>query len=507
MRKKLLALGLLLGLSATAADLKVAMENDASSLDPMEKLLETNALFAHLLYDPLLRYNSKRELEPRLAEKWTVIDDQTIRFQLRHGVKFHSGNPFTADDVVWSFKRLKDSPNFSALYSYFDGFVKVDDHTVDLKLKDKYPLALPPLAYFFIMDSQHFREGERSQLSSNGSGYAAEHVSGTGPFQLESRKPGEKTVLKRFADHWAPGGNVEQLTLNINPSEQERFDQLMQKQVDLTMPIGPRHINALKQDADHELLLVPSEKVIVLQLNQQAAPQFKDKRVRQAVNLSLNRKDIDKRVLQNLATPAGQLSPPSYLGHHPDYAPEFDLAAAQALMKEAGLENGFRVSFIAPTGYFIADDLLANAIVRQLANIKITAELEAIKPPEYWERFERCEAGLAMDGWIADTDDSANLSETLTATKNQDTGLGVNNCGGFSNGDIDRLLREASTEMNGDKRRALLQKISEIEHDEALIVPLHWQNLSFGYDKKLENLPAITNVKGYPYLGDLKVKP
>ena len=109
-----------LSLSAAAADITVAYDADPVSLDPHEQLSGGTLQMSHMVFDPLVRYTQDLDFEPRLATSWKRINDTTFRFNLRKGVKFHSGNEMTADDVVWTFERLQHSPDFKAIFDPFE---------------------------------------------------------------------------------------------------------------------------------------------------------------------------------------------------------------------------------------------------------------------------------------------------------------------------------------------------------------------------------------------------
>ena len=121
------AMGMAIGVGAHAATLKMAYDADPISLDPHEQLSSATLQLSHLVFDPLVRFRQDLTLEPRLAKSWEQIDERTTRFHLRDDVKFHSGRKMTADDVVWTFERLKRSPDFKALFEPFEGAKAIDD--------------------------------------------------------------------------------------------------------------------------------------------------------------------------------------------------------------------------------------------------------------------------------------------------------------------------------------------------------------------------------------------
>ncbi len=125
--KNKLALALIaagLSFSVTAADLKLGYASDPVSLDPHEQLSGGTLQLSHMVFDPLVRFTQQMDFEPRLAQSWERIDAHTFRFKLRPGVKFHSGNPLTADDVIWTFNRLQSSPDFKAIFEPYSEMKK-----------------------------------------------------------------------------------------------------------------------------------------------------------------------------------------------------------------------------------------------------------------------------------------------------------------------------------------------------------------------------------------------
>jgi len=121
------------GVMANAKVLKMALDAGPVSQDPQVQLSGGMLQYSHWVFDPLVRYRQDMSFEPRLAERWERIDDLTMRFYLRKDVKFHSGNPFTAADVKFTFERFYESPDFKGLFTPFDGCYVVNDHVVDIK--------------------------------------------------------------------------------------------------------------------------------------------------------------------------------------------------------------------------------------------------------------------------------------------------------------------------------------------------------------------------------------
>src|SRR6476660_6146335 len=192
MLRRLILLAVALAVSgslatAEAKTLRMAYDADPTSLDPHEQLASATLQLSHLTFDPLLRFRQDFSLEPRLAKSWEKIEERTTRFHLREGVRFHSGRTLSAQDVVWTFNRLKQSPDFKALFEPFIEAKAVDDLTVDLVTKGPYPLVLNLATYIFPMDREFYtgtdeRGRPKVDIVKQGAYFASTHVSGNGPF-------------------------------------------------------------------------------------------------------------------------------------------------------------------------------------------------------------------------------------------------------------------------------------------------------------------------------------
>ncbi|EGQ8073376.1 ABC transporter substrate-binding protein [Vibrio vulnificus] len=501
-----------LSLSAAAADIKVAYDADPVSLDPHEQLSGGTLQMSHMVFDPLVRYTQKLDFEPRLAEKWERVNDTTYRFQLRKGVKFHSGNELTADDVVWTFDRLKDSPDFKAIFEPYEKMVKVDDYTVELVSKGAYPLVLQTATYIFPMDSKFYSgttaDGkDKAEVVKHGNSFASTNVSGTGPFIVTSREQGVKVEFERFKDYWdkESKGNVNKLTLVPIKEDATRVAALLSGGVDMIAPVAPNDHQRVKDAKGIDLVTLPGTRIITFQMNQNSHEALKDVRVRQAIVHAINNEGIVDKIMKGFATAAGQQGPEGYAGYNAELVPRFDLKKAKELMKEAGYEKGFTLTMIAPNNRYVNDAKVAQAASAMLSKIGIKVDLKTMPKAQYWPEFDKCAADMLMIGWHSDTEDSANFSEFLTMTRNEETGRGQYNCGHYSNSEVDKLVEASNVETDPAKRAAMLQKVETTLYNEAAFVPLHWQNLAWGAKSTLDIKP-IVNAMDFPYFGDLVVK-
>ncbi len=509
-----LAIFMLIPLATTAGakTLKLGLDAGPVSQDPQVQLSGGMLQYSHWVFDPLVRYRQDMSFEPRLAEKWERVDDLTMRFYLRKGVKFHSGNAFTAKDVKFTFDRFYKSADFKGLFAPFEGCHIVDDHTLDIKTKKPYALLINMATYIFPLDSQFYSGTDASGQPKDavvkiGPSFALHNSSGTGPYKVSHWEQGAKYVFDRFANYWdkKSPGNVDQIILTPIKEDATRVAALLSGDVDFISPVPPQDFKRVSKDTKTKLITYPGGRIITIQLNQKRRPEFKDVRVRQAIVHAINNEGIVKKIMKGTATTAGQQSPKGYMGHNPKLKPRYGLRKAKKFMKEAGLADGFECTMIAPNNRYVNDEKIAEAVVSMLAKINIKVNLKTMPKAQYWDEFDAQVADIQMIGWHSDTEDSGNFSEFLVMCPNKETGYGQYNSGNYCNPKIDELTMAAQTETDLKKRAKILKEIEQILYDDAAFVPFHWQNHSYGGKNKVD-IKKIVNTMNFPYLGDLVIK-
>lgn len=507
----LLALSCLISSLASANTLRIAYDADPVSLDPYEQLSGGSMQQAHLLYDPLLRWTTDHQLEGRLASSWQRLDSRTIRFNLRHKVKFISGHALTALDVKWTLQRAKTSADFKAIFQPISHARVIDTHTIDLITEQPYALLENVATQLFVMDSlfyQGFDELNKAKdaIEKHGHSYASKHASGTGPFIVTRRQQGIEVHLKRQPDYWdhASLGNVSQIMLTPIHDGATRSAALLAGDLDLIAPVPPiDHYRIQKQPGMH-LFTRAGARLISLQMNQQSRPQLRDLRVRQAIIYAINNTAIASKIMRGFATPAGQQSPVGYLGHLRELQPRFDLPLAKKLMSQAGYSQGFRLSMIAPNNRYVNDAKIAQAVVIMLAKINIEVDLVTMPKAQYWRKYDQQDTDLMMLGWHSDTEDSANFSEFLVMCRDAKSGYGTYNGGHYCNPEVDRLVRASTQQTNIQKRAQMLQQVEQILYQDAAFVPLHWQHLAWASRSGID-IGSVLTVGNIPYLADLVI--
>ena len=273
-RKTLLAAALLAttaALPASAKTFRFAFQGDLKSLDPYT-LNETFTLGMHAAaYEALTRRDKDLNIIPGLAERWETVDPLRWRFHLRKGVKFHNGNPFTADDVVFSAARVRAQGSDLKTRLPADAeFVKVDDYTVDVVLKTPNPILHAEWDTWYIMDKE-WAEANNATAPTSASAttpsHAALNANGTGPFVVESHQPGVKTVWKPNPSWWGEKQhNLTEAVFTPIGSDATRVAALLSGEVDWIDPVPLQDIQRVNSNPNTQVLTGPGRTTRSLRL-------------------------------------------------------------------------------------------------------------------------------------------------------------------------------------------------------------------------------------------------
>ena len=312
---KLLVLSCLssLALGATglhAADIRVGFGLDALTLDPGNHRSRETETILRNMYDGLLTRDSKMQVVPELVTGWRQTDVTTYEFKLRQGVKFHSGDEMTSEDIKFTFDRLikkdmidgKSSPR-AGLLGPLKEVVAVDKYTVLLKLEKPWAI-LPSMLPFQEVVSKAFvqKVGDKAM---------ATQVNGTGPFKLVDWRRGDSITMERFAAYYGgspaipPVGpaKADRVIFKIIPENASRVAALLAGDVDIATELPVHMIKQIESSRNAQVMKVRGTRSFYVSLNN-TKPPFNNPLVRKAANHALDKKLLLERVMQNAATPA-----------------------------------------------------------------------------------------------------------------------------------------------------------------------------------------------------------
>jgi peptide/nickel transport system substrate-binding protein len=487
---------------AGAATLRVANQGDVLSMDPhsLNEGLQLDVMSN--VYEPLVQRDRNYKLVPGLATEWRQLSPTVWRFQLRKGVQFHDGTPFTADDVVFSIERAKDRA--SDLQSYVSDITevrRVDEGTVDFVTAA--PFAILPDALFRVammsrkwcQENQALRPVDRRKGIENAASFRA---NGTGPYRLRERVPGFRTTFVRNAAHWArPEGNVDEVIFTPIGNDATRLAALLSGEVDIVDPLplqdtervraNPRL--AVKQGVELRTVYLgmDQKRDELLYSSVKGRNPFKDRRVRQAFYQAVDIEAIRHVVMHDAARPLGLIIPPPVRGYAADldHRLPFDPAAARRLLADAGYPDGFEVKMNCPNDRYVNDAAICQAIAANLARVGVKVGLETESKATYFPRVLRRDTSFYLGSWAAATVDAHIVLHTVMATPGPD-GRGQWNLGWYSNPRLDELTRQIGSEADDRKRNELIHEALKIHQDDIGHIPLHQQPINWGLRRDMD---------------------
>jgi peptide/nickel transport system substrate-binding protein len=465
-------------------------------MDPysQNELLTTN--FSVLIYEALVMRTRDSTIGPQLATSWTIVNPTTWRFNLRHGVRFQDGRPFTADDVIFSIERAQMPTSQIAQYALALGkAVKIDDYTVELRQPKPNPLLLEHLNTIFIMSKswciEHHVE-KPLDFKAREETFASRNANGTGPYVLKSREPSVKTVLARNPDWWGPiEGNVTDLVYTPIASDPTRMAALLNNEIDLVTDPAPQDIARLEGDTAFKVYSGLENRVLFFGFDQyrdalensniKDRNPFKDRRVREAFYKAIDVDTLQSKIMrgQSVATGCMTTAPVGCLDPSLEKHPPADVAGAKKLMVEAGYPNGFELTLDCPNDRYINDRDICIAAVSMLAKIGVTLRVNTTPKATYFPKLERNEVSMYLLGWGGSITDAQIVMDPILHTKDPATQKGFYNYGRFSDPELDKLIDTASVEMNVEKRKKLVIDAIALQTREYRHIVLHRQKLAW----------------------------
>jgi peptide/nickel transport system substrate-binding protein len=494
--------------------LRYANQGDLKSLDPYT-LNETTTL-AHLghVYEGLVARDQNLEIVPALAESWETPEPTRWRFHLRHGVKFHNGDDFTADDVVFSANRVRaNGSNMQSRVPIDAEAVKVDDYTVDFVLASPNPILIAQWGTWYMMDKKWAEANnstEPTPASATSPSYASLHANGTGPFMVASHQSGVRTVFSHNPNWWRQPvqHNLKDIVFTPIKSDATRVAALLSSEVDVIEPVPLQDIDRINASKNARVLTGTELRTIFLGMDQtreellfsnvRGKNPFKDIRVREAVFRAIDVNLIKTRVMRGASKPSALMIAPELFKLSSDFArPSFDPELSKKLLSQAGYPDGFAVGMDCPNDRYVNDELICESVVSMLARIGIRVDLMAQPKQHFFAKVLKpggFKTSFYLFGWIPTTFDANSVLYDLIGCRDDPTSSrGEANFGGYCNKKVDELTDKIRNEAEGDNRDQLIKQAFQMVLDDYGYIPLHQQPMAWGVSNNVTLTQSANN--------------
>ena len=516
----ILATVLLAGTSsfASAETLRWARAGDSLTLDPHAQNEGPTSALAHQIMEPLVIRDMTGQIVPALATEWAPSEeDQNVWFfKLREGVTFHDGAEFDSEDAVFSFNRaMSPDSDFKELLASVAEVRAKGKYGFEIVTNGPNPIMPSNLTNLFIIDKDWAEANNAVKVQDFEGGedtFAARNANGTGPYKLVSREPDAKTVLTINENYWGKDEfpmEVTEIVYTPIQNAATRVAALLSGEVDFIQDVPVQDLGRVSSTDGLKVITAPQNRVIFFGMNQGDADlkgdnvdgknPFAEKRVRQAMNMAINRDAIKQVVMRGQSIPAGVAMPPFVNGwtENLDEVPANDIAKAKALMAEAGYAEGFSIQLDCPNDRYINDEAICQAAVSMLAQIGVDVRLDAKPKAQHFPLINNLETDFYMLGWGVPTYDSEYIFNFLAHTKGEKYGSW--NGTRFSNPELDAQIVRLASETNLEERNLMIANIWSVVQDEVLYIPIHHQVLNWGMSDKVDTIVDPEDTAKFKY--------
>jgi peptide/nickel transport system substrate-binding protein len=449
----------------------------------------------YALHDALVRPLPGQKSAPSLAESWKESPDgKTYEFKLRRGLKFHNGDPVTADDVKFSYERYKGA-GARELQARVQQVEVADPLTVRFHLKEPWP------DFMTFMGTTATAAGlvvPKKYLTQVGDDGFRKHPIGAGPYKFVSHQPGVEVVLEASTTHWRRVPNIKRLVLKSVPESTTRAAMLRTGEIDIAVALDGPDAEAVKRDPRQQIVSSRHASIFWIEFAEQWDPKspWHDRRLRLAVNHALNRQATNEAGCLGFCPPAGVIVPRVM-----DFAlqvepPAYDVARAKQLLAEAGYPNGFDAGeFAAIPGF----PTVAEATVNDLNTAGVRVRLRSMERAAFYAAWrEKKLRGLFLTA-VGNSGNAASRVQEFINSK------GSYAYGGYP--DIDDLFQQQARERDPRKREVLLHRIQQLTIDRVMFAPLMDLRVLMGVGPRvLEHTITSIAMSPFPSYEDMRVK-
>ena len=459
----------LLGFGFAKQDLVIATGTDAVTLD-VQAVTDTPTfnITGHI-FERLFKLTPEGDIAPHLAASYDINDDGTVvTLALREGVSFHDGTPFNAEAVKLNIERMQNPELAHAFATLVSKIVEVrasGEFTVELVLNEPFAPLLPHLT--------HSSMGMMAP-SSFADEAVYERPVGTGPFKLGSWVRGQELVVLRNDNYWGEKPALDSITFRPIPEGTTRLSLVETGEAHVATHVPPQHVERIDALPGVSVVKADSMRTIYIFFNHASEP-FTDVRLRQAINYAIDKEAIVDFVLGGAGRISDTALAPGVFGYTPVGVYEYNPERAKELLAEAGFPNGLELTLHSPTGRYMQDIQIAEAVQSYLADVGIKATIQTLEWASYLADIgrpkEEAIVQLGLMGWGVSTGDAdQGLFNVLHGSQHTPTG---SNRSFYDNAEFNALLERGRVEVDVEARKAIYADALQVAYDDAAWLFLH----------------------------------
>ena len=443
----------------------------------------------YALHDALVKPMPGNLLTPSLAESWTVSADQRVyEFKLRQGLKFHNGDPFTAEDVKFSFHRAKGA---KVLQEKVREVVVVDPHRVRFELTEPWP---DFMTFYGTLATSAAWIAPKKYMDQVGLDGFKKHPVGLGPYKFVSHTPGVELIMEAHEGYWRKTPSVKRLVYKSVPEATTRLAMLKRGEVDLAYLLDAPMADEVKRDPNLKLAFSGAIGTFYLDFFDQwdAKSPWHDRRVRLAASLALDRRTLSEVETLGASRLNGNLVPRTFDYAIPIEPHPYDPARAKKLLAEAGYPNGFDAGDLHPWPPYSS---LGEAITNYLSAVGIKTRVRSMERAAFYSALATkklkgvCVCIVAVYG---------NAASRLAQLVPSDGAYAYG-----SDPDVDALYRQQGRETDRTKREAMLRQIQQLVHERVRFAPIYDYIWPSAVGPRVEE-PALMLIDPYPWSAPLE---
>ncbi|MEI7028274.1 ABC transporter substrate-binding protein [Paenibacillus sp. y28] len=459
--------------------LTIASATDIQSFDfHNNNTTQSEAVLVNM-FDYLIK-NDGTEKKPVLATEWKKIDDKTWHFKLREGVKFHNGDPFTSADVKFTLERAaRDSKLLqNSLYKQIKEVKIVDDYNVEIITSDPDPLLLNRLSRLGsgMMPSKYIQE--------KGMDAFLKEPVGTGPYKFSKWLKDDRVEMVKNTEYFGGTPKWDKVVFRSIPEASTRVSELLTGGVDIAANVPASDLKRINGNNNMTIAQTPIQRVLQLIVRTTPGAVTADPKVREAIDLAIDDKDIVDNILGGAGIPTRTSVTPGNFGADETLYKQYlvDKDKARALLKEAGYaDKGPKVTFSAQEQY----KEVAETVSAMLTEVGFEVNLEILEASKFSEKLSSKKFNelflLGVGNSMNDAANNYNRYKAANAKGETD----------YNNPEVEQLLQAAEKNMNPEERAKQYQRVQQIFAVERPAIYLYQMKGNYGIGSKIEYKPRL----------------